>query len=54
MKKPKRLSLKRLSRRDLASLKRQHQKWRKQIQPLLDAIEWSTRITGDDLKIIVR
>jgi hypothetical protein len=49
-----RLSLKGLKRRDLRILRRQHQKWLKTIQPLLDATEASTQITGDDLKIIVR
>lgn len=29
-------------------------KWQKRLQPLIDRIHESQRITGDDLKIIVR
>lgn len=51
--KPK-LSLKKLSKRDMQTLERLHRKWQRRMAPRREAIRQTGLITGDDLKIIVR
>ena len=47
-------SVKPLTRKERRMLAANMRKWKKKMKPVYDAIEESTRITADDLRIIVR
>lgn len=53
MKKRARLKCRKLSKKEVAQVKRAEEYWRRKYRPLTDPIEKSRKITGKDLSILI-